>query len=630
MFSWKSKDKDASQISQARPSDKSGLEVLSADDTEDTKKGNKRKKKKGRKNDNDDFERTTQMTTMNALDKEGMNASPATGRRKSVTGGEAADMGRRKSVGSAEKGAPSDRRRSVSATELPTTDRRRSVNANEMTPMGRRKSVSATELPAMDRRRSMTLPNGTRRMSLASSWGGPPPGMLMGPLGPMGPMGPMGPIGPMGPMGLIGPMGSPPRAMGPMGPPPGTMSPMGQMRPMGQMGPVGPIDPRYMMGKRRPSEMTSITCSCQGCWCRCCQELRNSSKQWLSEAGENNRTDSTRIETVLNFGRCDSSGMPLQNQVSLSKAVSEPALKRYGSQGISPVAGDNSDINITVRTSKSHSGADQMTGSDSDITVNIRVVFRDSQGEEASMTSVVRARADGKDVLQDIVRSTPDSAIVGGGPGVDEVRIKVSSGDIPAGEKFAETAFDIPATASGSQGAFGKELVKPATLRTMLPPPQAAPTIENERDKRAGSIEKLDVPALDYIKVSYSIHGSSFKDSETGMSVDVGLSGQSGSGSQATATRGSGSAECMALADLETLSVSLLKKVQMLRRIHVENKARRGMSGGPNPTMFPGPAPPPYAAAGFGGAISGMSMQADMQGERSARKRKRSRKAKES
>lgn len=513
-------------MSQGKPSDKSGSDVLSAEDNDDTKKGKKRKKKKGRKNDDDDFEKTTQGS---ALKKEGMDSSPASGRRRSTIGGEGA--GRRKSVSSTEKAVPTDRRKSVSGTELTAKDRSKSI-----------------------------VPDGGRRKSVASARSGPPQGM-----------------------------------------------------------PMGPVDPRYMKGG--PCDMSSFTCSCQGCWCRCCQELRNPSKQWLSEAGENNRKESTRIETVLNFGRCDSTGIPLQNQASISKVASEPALMQYGSRGMSGVACDNSDVNVTVRTNMSRSGIDQMTGSDSDITVNIRVVFRDSRGEEASMTSVVRTRADGREVRPDVVKSTPGSAAV------DEVRTKVSSEDVPGAVRSTDAVTDIPATASGSQGSLGKEVVKPAPIKTMLPPPQAAPTIENERDKRAGSIERLDVPALDYIRVSYSIHGSSFKDSETGISVDTGLPRQSGSGSQPATSRGTGSAECVALADLETLSANLLKKVQTLRRIHMENKARRGMSGAPYPAMFPGP-PPAYAAAGFEGAVSGMSTQSDAQGERSTKKRKRSRKSK--
>ncbi|KAL1436193.1 hypothetical protein MTO96_010930 [Rhipicephalus appendiculatus] len=235
--------------------------------------------------------------------------------------------------------------------------------------------------------------------------------------------------------------------------------------------------------------------------------------------------------------------MPLQNQPSLSKVASDPALRQYGSQGASAVTGVNSDVNITVRTSKSRSGIDQVSGSDSDITVNIRVVFRDSHGEEASMTSVVRTRADGREVRPDVVRSTPASAPV------DEVRRKVSSGNVPGAVKSNEAVTDIPAATSGSQESLGKKVVNAAPLKTMLPPPQSAPTIENERDKRAGSIEMLDVPALDYIRVSYSIHGSSFRDSETGISVDIRLSGQSGSGSQPAATRRTGSAEHVATRD---------------------------------------------------------------------------------
>lgn len=529
MPSRKSKGADASQMSQGKTSDKSGSDVLSAEDNDDTKKGKKRKKKKGRKNDGDDFEKTTQMAT----NKEGMDSSLASGRRRSTIGGEGA--GRRRSVSSTERVAPPDRRKSV--------------------------------------------PDGGRRKSLASAGSGPPSGMPMGPMGPMGPMEPMG------------------------------------------TGPMAPRDPRYMKAYRGPYDMSSLTCSCQGCWCRCCQELRNPSKQWLSEAGEDNRKESTRIETVLNFGRCDTTGMPLQNQASISKVASEPALRQYGSQGMSAVACDNSDVNVTVRTSKSRSGIDQMPGSDSDITVNIRVVFRDSHGEEASMTSVVRTRPDGREVRPDVVKSTPSSAAV------DEVRKKVSSEDVPGAVRSTDAVSDIPANASGSQGSHGKEVVKPASSKTMLPPPQAAPTIENEQDKRAGGIERLDVPALDYIRVSYSIHGSSFKDSETGISVDIGPPGQSGSGSQPAVSRGTGSAECVALADLETLSANLLKKVQTLRRIHMENKARRGMSGAPYPAMFPGP-PPAYAAAAFEGAVSGMSAQSDAQGERSTKKRKRPRKSK--
>ncbi|KAL3194221.1 hypothetical protein MRX96_016353 [Rhipicephalus microplus] len=268
---------------------------------------------------------------------------------------------------------------------------------------------------------------------------------------------------------------------------------------------MGPMDPRHMKNNLGPSDISSLTCSCQGCWCRCCQELRDPSKQWLGEAGENNRQESTRIETVLHFGRCDSTGMPLQNQPSLSKVTSEPALRQYGSRRTSAVAEGNDDVNITIRTSKSHSAIDQASGSDSDITVNIRVVFRDSHGEEASMTSVVRARADGREVRPHVVRSTPGHAAVDSYPGVDEVHIKVSSGDAPGPVKSTEAVTHVPAATSRSRESLSREVVKPVHLKTMLPPPQSAPTIENERDKWAGGIEMLDVPALDYVRVSYSI-----------------------------------------------------------------------------------------------------------------------------
>ncbi|KAL1436192.1 hypothetical protein MTO96_010929 [Rhipicephalus appendiculatus] len=117
MPSRKSKGADSSQVSQGKHSDKSGFDVLSAEDNNGTKKGKKQKNTKGAKNEDDEFEKSTHTTTTTG-------PSPAPGRRKSTPGAEGA--GRRKSMSSTEKVTPSNRRKSMSAIDLPTMDRRKS------------------------------------------------------------------------------------------------------------------------------------------------------------------------------------------------------------------------------------------------------------------------------------------------------------------------------------------------------------------------------------------------------------------------------------------------------------------------------------------------------------------------
>lgn len=313
---------------------------------------------------------------------------------------------------------------------------------------------------------------------------------------------------------------------------------------------------------------------------------------------------------------------PEEKSKRLSKVASEPGLlkvkasientshKKFsmtaadGQPGGSQISGPG---NAPPKKSKSlpHDEGDRQGDSfqnDSDMTVNIRVVFTNSHGSATSLTSIIRAHVSENEKHLSQIRSETPKAIEDvpqtsriKSKGAQDVPLKKAGQEVITVEVISEDSLTgntkINATSSreglGSEGftalktclkssasrdnALGsKKEFKASVEKTSLPSSGNKPFVEEKRSQER-DFAKHGNTTLTWEKVEISVESEGQPmDSETGVSVEI--EHRRAAGPSRNVCEPARSVESLIIGEMEALTSQLFDKVQQLKQKRQKSK----------------------------------------------------------